>query len=217
MAQVTNFKDRLADYAGSLSEADDDALKQYVLDCCLEVIKGIQIKDYDQVYAFTAQSGTISDGNPVEIVDTNTLIGVVRNGVQATRGNSSTGVFYTDAASIYFASSRDPKFWVTNGALHIAPDPSGDETAFYHYIPKFSINNFDSGITEIVDSETGNKSFPDKYYEPLLMCSAIKILNRRLNDYLENDEDIELVNGIQAQIARFDMEYQKLMGIEPKS
>ena len=49
------------------------------------------------------------------------------------------------------------------------------------------------------------------------MCTAIKILNRRLNDYLENDEDIELVNGIQAQIARFDMEYQKLMGIEPKS
>ena len=39
MAQVTNFKDRLADYAGSLAETDDDDLQQYVLDCCLEVIK----------------------------------------------------------------------------------------------------------------------------------------------------------------------------------
>ena len=217
MAQVTNFKDRLADYAGSLAEADDNALQQYVLDCCLEVIKAIQVKDFDQVYAFTAESGVIADGNPVDIVSSNTLIGVVRNNVQATRGNASTGIHYTDPASIYYASSRDPKFWVKSGALYIAPHPSGTETAFYYYIPKYSINNFDSGVTEIIDSDTGSKSFPEKYYEPLLMCTAIKILNRRLNDYLENDEDIELVNGIQAQIARFDMEYQKLMGIEPKS
>ena len=217
MAQVTNFKDRIADYAGSLSEADDDALKQYVLDCCLEVIKGVQTKDVDQLYAFTVQSGTIQDGNPIDLVDSNTLIGAVRNEVQATRGNAATAKFYTDSHSIYYASARDPKFWVKNGALYIAPDPSGTESAYYYYIPKFSINNFDSGVTEIIDSETGNKAFPEKYYEPLLMCVAIKVLNRRLNDYLENDEDIELVNGIQAQIARFDQEYQKLMGLEPKS
>ena len=217
MAQVTNFKDRLADYAGSLAEADDDALKQYVLDCCLEVIKGIQKINPDQVYAFTTESGIISDGNPIDLIESNTLVGVVRNGIEATRGNATTGVNYTDATSIYFASSRDPKFWVKHGALFIAPDPSGSESASYFYIPKFSINNFDSGVTEIVDSDTGNKSFPEKYYEPLLMCTTVKILNRRLNDYLENDEDIELVNGIQAQIARFDKEYQKLMGIEPKS
>ena len=71
MAQVTNFKDRLADYAGSLAEADDDALKQYVLDSCLEVIKSIQKNDFDQVYAFTTESGSILDGNPVDLIESN--------------------------------------------------------------------------------------------------------------------------------------------------
>ena len=215
MAQVTNFKDRLADYAGSLAETDDDALKQYVLDCCLEVIKAVQQKDPDMVYAFTAQSSLITDGIPVDLIDTNSIIGVSRNGIEATRGNAPSELKYKDTGSIYYASSRDPKFYIKNGALNIVPDPTGVETAYYYYIPKYTISNFSDGLTEIVD-ELGNKSFPEKYYEPLLMCIAIKILNRRLNDYLENDEDIELVNGIQTQIGRFDQEYQKLMGIEPK-
>jgi|TARA_R100000501_G_C2602194_1_gene98956 hypothetical protein len=217
MAQVTNFKDRLADYAGSLAETDDDALQQYVLDCCLEVIKTVQQQNPDSVYSFTAQSGTIADGNPVSLLDENTIIGVVRNEVQATRGNASTSIYYNDSDSIYYASSRDPKYWIKNGNLFIAPEPTGPESAYYYYIPKYSVKNFDSGVTEIVDVDSDNKVFPEKYYEALLICISIKILNRRLNDYLENDEDIELVNGIQSQIARFDQEYQKIMGIEPQS
>ena len=217
MPQVSNFKDRIADYAGSLAETDDDALKQYTLDCCLEVIKTVQQQNPDSVYSFTEQSGAITDANPISLVDENTIIGVIRNNVQATRGNSSTAIFYTDSDSIYFAGIRDPKYWITNGSLEIAPEPTGTEPAYYFYIPKYSVNNFDSGITEIVEESSGNKSFPEKYYEALLICIAIKILNRRLNDYLENDEDVELVNGIQSQIARFDQEYQKIMGIEPKS
>ena len=42
----------------------------------------------------------------------------------------------------------------------------------------------------------------------------MKVLNRRLNDYLETDEDIELVNGIQTQMGRLDAEYQKLLGLQ---
>ena len=217
MAQVTNFKDRIADYAGSLAETDDDALKQYTIDCCQEIIKLLGVKQSDDLFKFTIKSGNISDSVPIDVVGKKTIAGVVRNNVMATEGNAMTGINYKDEGSIYFASKRDPKFWIENGSLNIAPEPSGSEQAHYLYIPEFTVENFDSGTTVIKDVDTGSEVFPQKYHEALILSISLKVLNRRLNDYLENDEDIELVNGIQSQIARFDQEYQKIMGIEPKS
>ena len=214
MAQVTNFKDRIADYAGALAEADDDALKQYTIDCCQEIIKLLGAKKSDDLFKFTLKSENISDATPINVVDKKTIVGVVRNSVAATEGNAMTGINYKDEGSIYFSSKRDPKFWIENGELNIAPDPSGSEQAYYLYIPEFTVENFDSGTTVIKDTDTGSEVFPQKYYEALILSISLKVLNRRLNDYLENDEDIELVNGIQAQIGRLDAEYQKLLGLE---
>ena len=44
MAQITNFKDRITDYAGSLVIEDDEALKQYTLDACQEIVKALSMK-----------------------------------------------------------------------------------------------------------------------------------------------------------------------------
>lgn len=214
MAQVTNFKDRIADYAGSLAETDDEALIQYTIDCCQEVSKTLASKNANDLFKFTLRSGFITSTDPTSVMEIKNIIGVVRDGIQATEGNALTSISYRDEGSIYFASRRDPKFWVENGALNIAPDPSGEEQAYYLYIPEFSVENFSSGITKIVDADGGAEVFPQKYYEALILCISLKVLNRRLNDYLETDEDIELVNGIQAQMARLDAEYQKLLGLE---
>ena len=214
MPQVSNFKDRIADYAGSLAETDDDALKQYVIDCCQEMSKLLASKKPDDLFKFTLKSGNITDGTPLNIMNIKNVVGVVRNSIQASEGNAVSAISYEDEGSIYFASKRDPKFWVENGALNIAPQPSGSEQAYYLYIPEFSVENFSTGTTKIVDSDTGTEVFPQKYYEALILCISLKVLNRRLNDYLENDEDIELVNGIQTQIGRIDGEYQKLLGLE---
>ena len=214
MPQVSNFKDRIADYAGSLAETDDDALKQYVIDCCQEMSKLLAGKKPDDLFKFTLKSGNISDATPLDIMNIKNVVGVVRDNIQASEGNALTSISYKDDGSIYFASKRDPKFWIENGALNIAPEPSGTEQAYYLYIPEFSVENFSSGTTKIVDSVGGAEAFPQKYYEALILCIAMKVLNRRLNDYLETDEDIELVNGIQTQIGRIDGEYQKLLGLE---
>ena len=214
MAQVTNFKDRIADYAGSLAETDDDAMKQYVIDCCQEVSKLLASKKPNDLFKFTLKSGNISDGIPLDIMNIKNVVGVVRDNIQATEGNAVSAISYLDDESIYFASKRDPKFWIENGALNIAPEPTGSELAYYLYIPEFSVENFSSGTTKKVDSDTGAEVFPQKYYEALILCISLKVLNRRLNDYLETDEDIELVNGIQTQIGRLDAEYQKLLGLE---
>jgi len=214
MAQVTNFKDRIADYAGSLAETDDEALIQYTIDCCQEVSKTLASKNANDLFKFTLRSGFITSTDPTSVMEIKNIIGVVRDGIQATEGNALTSISYRDEESIYFASKRDPKFWIENGALNIAPDPSGSEQAYYLYIPEFSVENFSSGITKIVDADGGSEVFPQKYYEALILCISLKVLNRRLNDYLETDEDIELVNGIQTQMGRLDAEYQKLLGLE---
>ena len=214
MPQVSNFKDRIADYAGSLAETDDDAMKQYVIDCCQEMSKLLASKKPDDLFKFTLKSGNISDSTPLNIMNIKNVVGVVRDSIQATEGNAVSSISYKDGGSIYFASKRDPKFWIENGALNIAPEPSGTEQAYYLYIPEFSVENFSSGTTKIIDADTGTEVFPQKYYEALILCISLKVLNRRLNDYLENDEDIELVNGIQTQIGRIDGEYQKLLGLE---
>lgn len=214
MAQVTNFKDRIEDFAGGLAETDDDALKQFVVDSCQEISKILAQKKADDIFKFTLQSSYITDSTPINIMDVKNVIAVVRNGIQATEGNALTAISYEDSNSIYYASSRDPKFWIHNGALNIAPVPTGTEQAYYIYIPDFSVENFSSGTTKIVDSITGSEVFPQKYYEALILCSSLKVLNRRLNDYLETDEDIELVNGIQTQIGRVEAEYQKTLGLQ---
>ena len=214
MAQITNFKDRITDYAGSLVIEDDEALKQYTLDACQEIVKALSMKKPNDLYKFTVQSNLITSGDPVDVMNLKHIGAAVRDSVQATEGNALTAINYKDEGSIYFSSSRDPKYWVSNGALYIAPDPTPTEPAYYLYVPEFEITNFSSGVTKVLDVDSGTQTFPQKYYEALILGCAIKVLNRRLNDYLEEDEDIELVNGIQAQIARVEKDYTKTLGLQ---
>ena len=42
MAKVTNFKDRIIDLVGSLGTADDNAIEQWLIDGCYDVISKVE-------------------------------------------------------------------------------------------------------------------------------------------------------------------------------
>ena len=49
MAKVVNFKNRITDLAGSLGTADDNAIEQWVLDGCYDIIEHVLARKSDDI------------------------------------------------------------------------------------------------------------------------------------------------------------------------
>lgn len=211
MAKVTNYKSRIASMAGALIEADDDALEQYMLDSAYEIISVLKLQASMRLGWFLKQSSSFNDNNGQDVSSINDIISVERSDVECTEGNLQSKKAYEDVGSMYEASANDPKYLVSENKLFVYPSPTSTEGASYLYIPEYEVKNFSSGVSSL-ESSDGAK-FPRNYEEALIICSSVKVLNRRLNDYLEKDEDVELVNGLQLQIQRLDQEYQKILGL----
>lgn len=105
----------------------------------------------------------------------------------------------TDSDSLYFASKYNPVYTVDeNGGINVFPVPDADEDGFrVYYVNNDPVN--DSGSTLAYNHST-IKYFPaDKVYLVPLYAS-IKSIEAKLSSYTVVDEDIELVQGLNATL-----------------
>ena len=136
MAWTSNFRDQINDLSGSLSPADDDAIQQWILDGCYDVLSKATLKHgEDEVWKFVAKSGS-QTSNDIDVDEIRTIAAVVLNGVFATKGKWQLKAKYADSNSIYAATANDPIWYLDDSKLSIYPAPAGGTPANYYYIPE---------------------------------------------------------------------------------
>ncbi len=179
MAKITNFKDRITDLAGSLGTADDNAIEQWVLDGCYDVI--LRVKSFANPRDFAIQSSGVSSETVVDLDTIRDFITVERHGIECLPVNPKNKHLYTHVDSMYEATENDPIYYKDNGTIYVKPSPSSSQLAYYTYIPEYSISNFSSGTSSI-------EYYPKEYYEHVILYAAVKTLDRKLLDLLTNTD-----------------------------
>tara|TARA_R100001594_G_scaffold24002_1_gene46939 strand:+ start:11126 stop:11764 length:639 start_codon:yes stop_codon:yes gene_type:complete len=210
MPAETNFKDRILALSPSNDEVTDQ-LPRYVIDGCYDVINRIKGKDPQYLFKFTQKSAEIS-GATTALASTGIreLIIVESSEIVCKEVSPAIKDKITSSSSIHYASAKDPVYYILDGSLTIAPTPT---SAYYHYIPEYDSDTVNAGATVIgIVGTVGTQAFPTEYYEHLVVYAAIKNTEAMINQYLEDDEDIELVNAAQANLASLKQRYESMFG-----
>ena len=212
---VTNFKDRIKDIvsaytgaAGGITDTDENAVQQFTLDGCYDVIEKIKVTDTAAIWDFCI--ATAFDNNNGQDFDENRdIVGVERNGYPARAVIFELRHRLTDSDSIHYATEKDPVFYIgpnTSGngrRLYMLPAATGGEPGQVFYIPDYTITSFASSTSSI-------DNFPKKYYEAVVLYAAIRLLERNYLELVNEEEDLELAQGIAAGIQILKQRYNEM-------
>ncbi len=181
---LISFKDRIIDLAGSLGSADDDAIQQWIIDGCYDVI--LKVKASVPSDEFSLQSSAYTGPMSVSLTGIRDIILVQRDNyrcapITADKINYVDPNHILGANSIYKATSRSPVFYIKDNTLNVKPNPTASEQGYYSYIPEYSISNWDSVSSSI-------PNFPNRYYEHVILYASIKTLDRQLLDLMANTD-----------------------------
>ena len=201
---VTNFKDRIKDIvsaytgaAGGITDTDENAVQQFTLDGCYDVIEKIKVTDTAAIWDFCI--ATAFDNNNGQDFDENRdIVGVERNGYPARAVNFELRHRLTD-----------PVFYIgpnTSGngrRLYMLPAATSGEPGQVFYIPDYTITSFASSTSSI-------DNFPKKYYEAVVLYAAIRLLERNYLELVNEEEDLELAQGIAAGIQILKQRYNEM-------
>ena len=178
---VIGFKERITDLSGSLGTADDNALQQWLIDGCYDVIANVGIS-----HKFAIDSSSYSSSMTVNLDDVREIIGVQRNSILCKRVPYSIAQYVDPnttlgADSIHRATSISPVFYEYSNQLIVKPNPTSTEQGNYSYIPDYSISDFTSTSASV-------DNFPKQYDEHIILYTAIKVLDRQLLDLVTNTD-----------------------------
>ena len=212
MAAETNFKNLIQSLSGTLvdSAAEINAEK-WCIDGCYDVISKLIARGSSELARFlkACSAITATDTHTAGVAcSTREVALVTRDGIMC---KESSRLFFdklTDVASSFYASDKDPAYIRESGKLYIFPACSGSKQGLYYHIPDYTLSSFDNGATTI------SENFPKDFYEHVVVYASILNLEERVNNYLEDDEDIELVNGSQAQLASLKQRYETMFGFQ---
>ena len=183
MAWNGNFKERIEDLAGSIS--DTSAAEQWLKDGCHEVFRRVgAIGNPGEISKFTTSS--LSSSNAIDVSALRDISSVVRNGVACIEGTFALKNKYSDADSLYYPTSLTPVYYIEGQTLYIYPAPTSAEQAEYRYAAEYVLTNWDSSISSIAN-------FPVKYYRAVMLYAATQLLHRKMLDIITVDPKINIV------------------------
>lgn len=212
---VTNFKDRIKDIisaytgsAGGITDTDSAAVQQFILDGCYDVIEKVKVIDTTAIWEFCIAT-TFDNNNGQDFDENRDIIGVERNGYPARAVNFELRHRIGDSDSIHYATEKDPAFYIgpnTSGngrRLYMLPAATVGEPGQVYYIPDYALTSWDSSTSSI-------DNFPKKYYEPVILYAAIRLLERNYIELVNEEEDLELAQGIAAGIQILKTRYAEM-------
>ena len=83
------------------------------------------------------------------------------------------------------------------------PAATGGEPGRVFYIPEYSLTAWNSSSSSI-------DNFPKKYYEHIVLYAAIRLLERNYIELVNEEEDLELAQGIAAGIQMLKQRYTEM-------
>jgi len=114
----------------------------------------------------------------------------------------------TDPSSLHYASAYNPAYILSQyGAVLVFPAPSGSSGQYrIYYVNKTPVDNA-SGASLAYGAST-IRYFPDDKVYLVVIYASIKSLEQKLADYAHDEEDVELVGGMNAAIASLKQQYE---------
>ena len=214
---ITNFDDRIKDIvsaytgdAGGISGVDSNAVQQWLIDGCYDVIEKIKVTDTGAIEEFVIRSSSWADGTPQDLDEVREVTSVERNEYPARSISFSLRKRVIDSDSIHYATEKDPIFFIgpatdssAGRKLTLKPDASGSELGYYYYIPDYTITSWDNSTSSV-------DNFPKRFYEHIVLYAAVRLLERNYIDLVNQEEDVELAQGIAAGIAILKQRYTEM-------
>ena len=114
----------------------------------------------------------------------------------------------TDPESLHFASKYNPVYMVSqNRNIHVFPEPSaaGNDTFKVLYV---NSSPEETDGTALDHASTGIKWFPENKVYLVILYAAIKSLEAKMAEYTIEEEDIELVQAITANLGTLKQQYE---------
>tara|TARA_R100001460_G_scaffold107810_1_gene157181 strand:- start:305 stop:964 length:660 start_codon:yes stop_codon:yes gene_type:complete len=201
---MSNFRTQIENLAGkpSFTTVNDSADYLSMLDNFLLQTSRNVLDVLDEDYILK-NTGTlqISDGNGQDIYDKRVLK-VLRNEIGCVEVPLEMKSKVTGTSSIYAPSVTSPVYYLessTIGAkLFIKPDPTSSQKGTVHYIPIPS---------SISNTATTISNFPDEAEYAVVLGSAVRVIQHKLNILLHEDEDVELAQVIQNEMSLLNQMY----------
>ena len=178
MAAVVSFQDRIIDLTGPLITTDDNAIQQWILDGCYDVINRLRATDNLNAAEFVTASSNIITGDGIDTDNIRDVSTVERNGLPCRKIPDNFRSFASNANSMYEATSDDPVYYFFNNQIFILPASTSNEIGVIYHLPEYVITAFDG--TSSIDK------FPNQYYEHVMLYAAIQTLARQLLDLTNN-------------------------------
>ena len=217
---ITNFDDRIKDIvsaytgdAGGISGVDSNAVQQWLIDGCYDVIEKIKVTDTGAIEEFVIRSSSWADGTPQDLDEVREVTSVERNEYPARSINFALRKRVTDSDSIHYATEKDPAFFIgpatdasAGRKLTLKPDAGAGEVGYYYYIPDYTITSWDNSTSSI-------DNFPKKYYDHVILYGAIRILERNYIDLVNQEEDLELATSHSNHLNLLRQDYQTALQI----
>jgi hypothetical protein len=212
---VDNFHSRLQDIvsaytgsAGGITGTDSGAVQQFLIDGCYDVLEKIKVIDTGSVWEFCI-STAFDNNNGQDFDENRDIIGVERNGYPARQVDFQIRHRLTDSDSIHYATEKDPVFYIgpdtsSNARkLYMLPAATGGEPGQVFYIPEYSLTAWNSSTSSI-------NNFPKKFYDHVTLYAAIRLLERNYIELVNQEEDLELAQGIAAGIQVLKQRYTEM-------
>jgi len=114
----------------------------------------------------------------------------------------------TDPDSLHYASKYNPVYMISqNRNVHVYPEPTSDgndtfKVLYVNYSPE------ETDGTALIYSSSGIKWFPDDKVYLVVIYASIKSLEQKMASYAHDEEDVELVGGMNATIASLKQQYE---------
>ena len=227
MTATTSLKTLIEDQVGLTADVSSlSNLEAYIAHGCNDVVRRIKAKQPAELHKFLYISNAITSGTEAGVSisqGTYTIKEIPickRDGIACRPVNPVLKSELGTATSIHYATAKDPVFFITEGKIFVFPDAEVGEPVIYSYVPEWDVVEAGSAynILGSIGGEDGGTAvananhFPREFYEHVALFAAIQLLEVRIRSYLVDDEDVELINGAQAQLGSMKQRYELLNG-----
>ena len=206
MALNTAFSNRITELIGS--EYSTIASNSYIdlFNAAISEVADMVRPDLLVKYAVDPQE--ITDGNGWNDVEGKKILGVHRK--------DAAGGYYReckhatiedferakDSTSLYYATKYSPVFtYTTDGGttvLDIVPDPTSDESVNIYYFAYPTTDK--TGATSI-------EGLPNELEQAVVLKACINILQAYISDFVQDEEDQEMLNMLNGQIQQLQAQF----------
>jgi hypothetical protein len=217
MAQGGNIRQRITDLIGSQYSTDAAYAGDFINAAINEIADSIPtdllLKHSRTPGELTSNSEWLVEGRKILKV---TRIDADSSGIERECVPVDRALFSAsgDSGSIHFATVFSPIYHLDSAnagaaTLKILPEPGGDQRGKIWYFSYVTSSSLDSNISNLTEATLNTEVYlPNNLIHAIALKSSINILLAYISNQVQDEEDIEMLQMIQAQVQALEKSYQ---------